>query len=529
MTFLPVVERELRVAARRRSAFWTRTAAAIIAVLFGLGTLGLAGTWMSPDEVGRSLFYSLATVAFWFCLLAGPVLTADVISQEKRDGTLGLLFLTDLRGYDVVLGKLASASVAAVFSLLAIVPVLAIPILLGGVPVGEFGRVVLALLNALFVSLALGLWVSTHSTEGRSAFAVTLLGLFVLGMAAPWLGGWLQNRLGDGLWVEVLRAMSLSATLPLAKAGAYTANAAPFWTAVVGTHLLGWFLLAWSGRWIVRAWHGQSTRRRLDRWRTRWERWNFGTSIGRRDLRRRLLERNPMLWIASRNQLRQRLLWGFVAVSLGIWLLVRWAASPFWSTWGSTLVVGLFIQSPLKWLMASEATHRWSQERHTGALELLLTTPLTVRDLLEGQVAAMRRLFLPPVLAIVAVQVLLLALGAARRPDDTALVPTLLANLVFFLWDLRVLAWLGLWFGLKQRRSDRAFLGALLRVLLVPWLVFLLVLFVVGTGDDLALPVLWVIVCGTCNWYYEATARANLRDRLRQMAAEQYQTIKRAA
>ena len=29
--------------------------------------------------------------------------TADSLSAEKREGTLGLLFLTDLRGYDVVL------------------------------------------------------------------------------------------------------------------------------------------------------------------------------------------------------------------------------------------------------------------------------------------------------------------------------------------------------------------------------------------------------------------------------------------
>ena len=37
--------------------------------------------------------------------IAGLVLTADCISQERREGTLGLLFLTDLRGPDVALGN----------------------------------------------------------------------------------------------------------------------------------------------------------------------------------------------------------------------------------------------------------------------------------------------------------------------------------------------------------------------------------------------------------------------------------------
>ena len=36
---------------------------------------------------------------------------------------LGLLFLTDLRGHDIVLGKLAATSLRAVFGLVAIVPV----------------------------------------------------------------------------------------------------------------------------------------------------------------------------------------------------------------------------------------------------------------------------------------------------------------------------------------------------------------------------------------------------------------------
>ena len=51
------------------------------------------------------LFTVLNAIAFIFCLLAGVFLTADCLSEEKREGTLGLLFLTSLKGYDVVLGK----------------------------------------------------------------------------------------------------------------------------------------------------------------------------------------------------------------------------------------------------------------------------------------------------------------------------------------------------------------------------------------------------------------------------------------
>ncbi|HQU46125.1 MAG TPA: hypothetical protein PK867_25150, partial [Pirellulales bacterium] len=43
------------------------------------------------------------------------MLTADCISSERREGTLGLLFLTDLRGHDVVLGKLVVAGLGAFY------------------------------------------------------------------------------------------------------------------------------------------------------------------------------------------------------------------------------------------------------------------------------------------------------------------------------------------------------------------------------------------------------------------------------
>ena len=42
MTFLPVAERELRVAARKRSTFWVRMIAALVAFAIGAGFLCVA-------------------------------------------------------------------------------------------------------------------------------------------------------------------------------------------------------------------------------------------------------------------------------------------------------------------------------------------------------------------------------------------------------------------------------------------------------------------------------------------------------
>src|SRR5438094_2612698 len=107
--------------------------------------------WLARGRgsLGHPLFTYLTGYAFGLCLFPGVFLTADCLSEEKREGTLGLLFLTDLKGYDVVLGKLMATSLNAFYGLLAIFPLLALPLLLGGVSLWEFCRVMLALVNTL--------------------------------------------------------------------------------------------------------------------------------------------------------------------------------------------------------------------------------------------------------------------------------------------------------------------------------------------------------------------------------------------
>src|ERR1043166_1883472 len=92
-----------------------------------------------PVMMGKAVFNALSIMAVAYSLLIGPFITADCISSEKRDGTLGLLFLTDLRSFDVVLGKWAATSLAGFYGLVAVLPALAIPLVIGGGAPGEYG------------------------------------------------------------------------------------------------------------------------------------------------------------------------------------------------------------------------------------------------------------------------------------------------------------------------------------------------------------------------------------------------------
>ena len=131
--FWTVVGRELRVAARRRSTYWTRAVAVLLGTLLLVWMLEISSAFAAPAQAGRALFGVLAFCAWLSCVFAGVFLTADCLSEEKREGTLGLLFLTDLRARDIMVGKLVATSVNGLYGIVALLPVLGIAMFLGGV------------------------------------------------------------------------------------------------------------------------------------------------------------------------------------------------------------------------------------------------------------------------------------------------------------------------------------------------------------------------------------------------------------
>src|SRR5438552_6414070 len=142
----------------------------------------------SPLVVAQVLFGLLTGAAVLYCLLSGVRATADCLSEEKREGTLGLLFLTDLKGYDVVLGKLAATSLNAFYGVMAVVPMLAVPLLIGGVTPGEFGRMAIVAINTLFFSLSIGICISALSRSARGAIGLTFLVILLFAALLPAAG-----------------------------------------------------------------------------------------------------------------------------------------------------------------------------------------------------------------------------------------------------------------------------------------------------------------------------------------------------
>ena len=181
MTLLPIIERELRVRARRRAGYWTRFGVALGGVLICLPQLLFSLPFGASGTFGKGIFDSLVAAAFLLSCSA-CLLTAEAITAEQKEGTLGLLFLTRVKALDVLLGKLGSVGLTSLCGLLAFLPIMMIPILAGGVTGGEAFRKGLALLTMLCLALAVGLWAATSGRKSgivRNAVGVLLLVVFV--------------------------------------------------------------------------------------------------------------------------------------------------------------------------------------------------------------------------------------------------------------------------------------------------------------------------------------------------------------
>ncbi len=103
MTVLPIIERELRGQARKSFTYWLRVA---------VPRIGSSSRSVTPGrreildlDAGGRLFGFLNSTLFFGIWLFVPLIAADCLSSERREGTLGLLFLTPLTARNIVLAK----------------------------------------------------------------------------------------------------------------------------------------------------------------------------------------------------------------------------------------------------------------------------------------------------------------------------------------------------------------------------------------------------------------------------------------
>lgn len=468
MTVLPIVERELRTAARRGGTYWNRLLVALVAVLLAC-SIFVVELGASTQQIGQFIFRGLAGLLLLYCLVQGRRASADCLSEEKREGTLGLLFLTDLKGHDVVLGKLVATSLGGFYALVAVFPVLALTFLLGGVGSGEFWRMVLVLINAFLFSLAVGVMSSSLSRDLRRAMAANFFLLLCLAAVPPACASVIAYWSPTNRFPPSLLYSCPVYTFWMSFDLNYKGRAWDFWWSLGVIHALVWLLVGLASWVVPHTWQDRPSRAGRNLWREFWHWLSYGKGSKQLEHRRRLLEVNAFYWLAGRARLKTLHVWVFLGF-MGLWWVCGWIASrSLWFDASVAITMALLLNTTLKVWVVIEAGQRLAEDQQAGALELMLSTSLGVPEILRGQWLALCRQFLGPLLAVLGVETLWMLFLAMHAHDD-GLIVIWLAGMLMLVADMIALGWVAMRAALTAQNHNRATITAFTRILVVPWI-----------------------------------------------------------
>lgn len=514
--WLPVVALELRRTARRAATWRWRfgVAAAALVTLWAIArTLELR--FRPAAELGPALFTALSWVAALYCLVFGATAGADSLSAERREGTLPLLFLTGLRARHILAGKFAATSLNVLYGLLGLLPLLVLPLMLGGVDGGRVLAVGAALVNLLFCLIAASLVVSALATSERQAVTSAVLAGIAWTIGLPLGQLALAEFLGERGFLLALGLLSPLAPLGNVLAGARWPVTPEFLAGLGVTHLLGWALLGLAGGLLRRAASGRAAsaavRPSLDQ-----QLFTPANPRERHAFRRALLDLHPLVWLAERHPGAAR--YGAIFVGAVVVILAfgaaRYGASSFSGLAFLPIVFSIHL-TLLAW-STTLGCQRAVEDRRSGALELWLSTPLTDAELLRGHWLVLRRLFLRPIGVLVAGQV---ALGWLFF-EEWWLQQLILAAALVLPLDMAAASLLALRFGLTAPSVNQA-AGRVF--LLVPGAGLLAGALLQGAATALLgagfFPWFWAAGCAAVDLLAIVLVRRGLLGRLRETVA----------
>jgi ABC-type transport system involved in multi-copper enzyme maturation permease subunit len=535
MTFLPIVARELRVASRRRWTYWGRFSAALLAVI-AMSLVLLLGRLIDPREIGSVLFDTVAMLGFFCIAIFGTQLTCGCLSTERREGTMGLLFLTDLRGYDVVFGKLAATSFHAAYNLLSVLPVLAIPLLLGGVTGGEEWRVALVSANLLFFFLSVGMFSSSVCRQDHRALALAVFISLTALLFWPLLDFWLSLghsglamlKTQPGFDPDWLLSADPAYGCITAFEDNYRTGPLPpsaFWWNAAITQLYSWICLLLAC-WIVpRSWQETHAGPKRGKWRDQWRAFSQGGAAARAAVRRKWLAINPFLWRAGRPRIKHIAPWALLALAAALWYFSgKLMENDHLFDEPNDILWACVLHFIFKVWVASEACRCFAEDRRSGALELLLTTPLSEEQIVRGQRKALWRQFAPPVAAVLLLDLLFLNRALryeASRGDSQGFILLYLVAGAFFVMDMYAMSWLSMRLGLTGRKPVRIIMLSFWWAILLPGIVSIVITYayLILTRREptpLSFALVWAIPSLTADLIVFATGRFNILKRFRE-------------
>lgn len=429
----PVFSREVATAPRSWRLYFLR--ALYVGGLFGLVcTAWLIVFGSQPAHslgdlarFGAAVFALVAPVQLAVAVAFSALLTAAAVAQEKDRRTLDLLLLTRMTNSELVVGKLLASMLSVLVVILAGVPLLMLLVLLGGVSHLQVARVVGVTLTAALAAGSLGSLLALWREKTFQTLATTVLALVLWLLLAEAVATGLFGAEWAGVpaatWAETFSPVR--AIFAAARPGAATAPlvaSAPWLGDSVRAFLLNAVGLALAFNAIaiamVRVWNPAREARQQTDEEARDAAAHAADPAAPRSVhaapgRAREVWDNPILW-------REVCTWAygkkvvavklayvavFVACAVAALRIVQRdppsygaALPPAAQALAPLLVLGLLLVNAL-------AVTSITNERDSKALDLLLVTDLTPKEIIFGKLGgvlynAKEMILLPALLCV---------------------------------------------------------------------------------------------------------------------------------
>jgi ABC-type transport system involved in multi-copper enzyme maturation permease subunit len=480
---MPLLVKELTEMAARRRTYVLRVLYALaLYVVFALDLWSRARRTAYYDPLtaylgyGRDIFDLLTEFQLGAILFFLPALMCGRITQEKERDSLVLLFLTELRPWEIVLQKYIGG-LAPMFSFVLLsLPLAGVAYAFGGVEsmtlAGDWaGLLVLclevgafALLCSAWCRTTVGALLTTYLLGAAIYFGPkVLLGAVVLSSPAGTVRHWTANLRSERPWELLVPVQSAVSNELLGTYGLFPALA-----------LTGIFLVL-ARCFLVRrasvpprnflprvfAW--------LDATMKRANRLTGGVMLMREGAS--LPGDAPVVWRENRRRGLGKLphiVRLLCVIEIPPVLMCMWVVQDYEPNWPGLVVAAGGIAVVAILILATAAANSLVSERVGQTLDVLLTTPLSAKQIVRQKERALRRLewvLAVPLLTVLVCQAYL----RWGTPDDRLLhlASALLAVAIY----LPMITWLSLWIGLRARPRFRAIITVL--GILAFWMVIL--------------------------------------------------------
>lgn len=417
----PIFTRELTTVPRKRSHFATRCAQIGLLTILGItawqASIGFTNEATLGDAArfGSSLFQIVVYVQLMLLTFFAALSAASAVSQEKDRRTFILLLLTDMRDYEIVLGKLVGALLPITVFLLTAVPFSALLLLLGGIDPRQVIESAVVLLAACFAAGSLGGLVALWRERTYQALALAVLFIVIyecLMIALDTIG----PRFAPGVdWLRIRMTLDPFAALyGVLEPPTGGWDFSPAWGFALAMLTLC-IILNGIGLWGLRRWNpsGETLMQREgpdvdpEAHLNDEELAAFRAQAHAAPGKRRPVWKNPILWreICTKAYGNRPLVVKFAYATVAAMILFfAWsiATKPgtreaFVSAYG---MVPIMVISML--LVAAQAVTSITSERDGGALDVLLVTDVSPVEFVFGKLLGIvyntKEFLIPPIL-----------------------------------------------------------------------------------------------------------------------------------